>query len=519
MDLDASDARTLTQAIIELEDGYVFDVVAMRGRAADLERRARELDEPLLAARARLCLGHLWLRSGDLAQASRIIATVNRWASAHRAQQLLARSHSLWATLYRHLGDGAAALDHMLIAFEFMDETASAYQQIWTRTKLADALGENGAIVAARERYAQAEDLAVRHHQARLHLGTLNNWAWIECQAGHPDRASEITARMVALAAGYDLAPEPADLETMAAVHLANGRFTQAEQLLAVCIDLHGNGEDEDADALAEYLLSLARARRGSGALDTAQQALDSSRALCSERGLGSILVRVHEEQAELHATRGEFAAAFAARKDFFAAHCGLQSPQREAQAFKRQAILEAAEARRDAARFREEAGRDPLTGLYNRRFLEETIPGLLASGAPCAMAVVDIDHFKSINDQLSHDVGDQVLVAVAELLEAGVTAMTPDGFVVRLGGEEFLLVVPGMSGSDACGPLDLVRQTIRDHPWRGLTGSFPVTVSVGVAGIGEDGDRTRNAVLSRADSRLYEAKNAGRDRLIGKEP
>jgi diguanylate cyclase (GGDEF)-like protein len=511
-------ADELAGAITELEDTYVFDTVAMRDRAADLERRAHDLGEPLLAARARLCLGHLWLRSGDVAQADRIIRQVHRRATAQGDRPLLARAHSLWSTVHRHNGHDAASLDHMVIAVELLDEAASAYLQVWTRVKLADALGQLGSMDAARERYTDAEQWAVRLGQQRLHVGVLNNWAWTECATGNPDRASAIVTRMRESATRYAFELEPADLDTIAGVQIATGAYTEAEDLLVACIDQHRRGEHEDADALPEYLLSLARARRGRLSLEQAQLTLDECRALCTARGLTALLGRVHQEQAEIHAARGEYAEALAAHKAYVAAEMAAYSEQREALAHTRLAMLETAEARRDATEFHDQARRDALTGLHNRRFVDEDLPGMIGDGTGCAVAILDIDHFKRLNDELSHATGDRVLVEVAGILRAEVDALGPDAFVARLGGEEFLMALPGRSAEEAADVARAVRVAVRDHPWSGLTHGLPVTVSIGVAGT-DGGDRTQPELLSRADSRLYEAKHAGRDRVVWRTP
>ncbi|MFC4068880.1 GGDEF domain-containing protein [Actinoplanes subglobosus] len=506
-------ADDLAGAITELEDTYVFDTVAMRDHAADLERRAHDLGEPLLAARARLCLGHLWLRSGDVAQADRIIRVVHRWATEHGDRPLLARAHSLWSTVHRHTGDDAASLDHMVIAVELLDGAGSAYLQIWTRVKLADALGQLGSLDAARERYAEAEQWAIRLGQQRLHVGVLNNWAWTECATGHPDRADTVVTRMLESAGRYDFELEPADLDTVAGVQIANGAYAEAEELLLACIERHRRGEHEDADALPEYLLSLARARRGRADVDQAQRTLDECRDMCAARGLSALLGRVHEEQAELHAARGEYAEALAAHKAYVAAEMAAHSEQREALAQNRLAMLETAEARRDATEFRDQARRDALTCLHNRRFVDENLPPLLSGGTGCAVALLDIDHFKRLNDELSHETGDLVLIEVAKLLRAAADDLGPDAFAARLGGEEFLLALPGRSTREAAVIAATVRDAVRAHPWQELTHGRPVTVSIGVAGT-DDGDRTQPALLSRADARLYEAKRAGRDRV-----
>ncbi|MBD0293563.1 MAG: GGDEF domain-containing protein, partial [Jiangellaceae bacterium] len=281
----------------------------------------------------------------------------------------------------------------------------------------------------------------------------------------------------------------------------------------------HERGTSDDADALPEYLLTLARAQRGLAAYDRAQRSLDESRRYCVERELGDVLVRVHQEQAELHAARGQFAEAYAAHKVFFAAYNSLHSSQREAQARTRQAMFETTEARQEAERFREQARRDPLTGLRNRRYVDEQLPLLIDADPAVAVAIVDLDHFKRINDQLSHDVGDQVLVQVAKVLETELAAVSPDGFVARMGGEEFLMVLPRTEVPVAAHRLDQIRRAVASHGWDEITHGLPVTVSIGVAGRADASAPTQPALLSSADRNLYAAKHGGRDRVVSGTP
>jgi diguanylate cyclase (GGDEF)-like protein len=346
-------------------------------------------------------------------------------------------------------------------------------------------------------------------------MGMLNNYAYTEFQIGDHQRAQEVAERLQALATEHGFELDPAVLDTIGAIEIENGRFAEAEQTLLECIRRHGDGRHEDADALAEYLLTLARAQRGLGATDRAQVSLDASRALCVERELGDVLVRVHQEQAELHAVRGEFAEAFAAHKLFFGAYHKLHSLQREAQARTRQAMFETVEARQEAERFREQARRDPLTGLRNRRYVDEQLPRMIEDDPALTLAIVDLDHFKRVNDLLSHDVGDQVLVQVAKLLETELAAVCPDGFAARMGGEEFLIVLPGTSVVMATRRLDGIRRAVSCFDWTEITHGVPVTVSIGVAGRAEAAVATQPALLSTADRNLYAAKHGGRDQVV----
>lgn len=156
----------------------------------------------------------------------------------------------------------------------------------------------------------------------------------------------------------------------------------------------------------------------------------------------------------------------------------------------------------------REQADRDYLTGLHNRRYLAREVDRHLA--APLSVAVVDLDDFKGINDRFGHDVGDRVLMRVAALLLGGVRGQD---LVVRTGGEEFLVVMPETETRAAAACCERLRRMIREEPWDGVAPGLTVTTSVGVASA-DDANNLR-MLTEVADQRLYEAKRAGRDRVV----
>lgn len=168
-------------------------------------------------------------------------------------------------------------------------------------------------------------------------------------------------------------------------------------------------------------------------------------------------------------------------------------------------------EAEAEAARHQYRAERDPLTGLGNRRRLHRTLLDLAAGGAdgqPFSIAMIDVDHFKSINDELGHAVGDAVLVELAHVL---LDAAGPDDVVVRYGGEEIVIVMPGATVGDATARCELVRARVERHAWPELPTGRPVTISIGVAGAPPaDAD----LVVDAADRAMYAAKHAGRNRV-----
>ncbi len=159
---------------------------------------------------------------------------------------------------------------------------------------------------------------------------------------------------------------------------------------------------------------------------------------------------------------------------------------------------------------------RDPLTGLYNRRFLEEALARELSrasrSRTSGVLAMLDIDHFKRFNDEFGHDAGDAVLVAVAH--ELGGFRRGSD-LACRWGGEEFLLVLAEIGLDDAVTRLEGLRRTIGElaafHDGHALP---PITVSIGLAQFPHPG-RVSADVITAADKALYRAKEGGRDRLV----
>lgn len=167
----------------------------------------------------------------------------------------------------------------------------------------------------------------------------------------------------------------------------------------------------------------------------------------------------------------------------------------------------------------------DPLTGLLNRRGVLEALKKAqakaLADGRPLAAAMVDIDHFKRINDQWGHSIGDEVLRCVgAHLQNHARKTAAGDGFVGRFGGEEFVVALPGIALRDAAAALDqaraaLARQVLRRSDDGATLGR--ISFSAGVAAQREQD--SADTLLDRADSALYAAKRAGRDRVLPELP
>ena len=162
------------------------------------------------------------------------------------------------------------------------------------------------------------------------------------------------------------------------------------------------------------------------------------------------------------------------------------------------------------------DARSDALTGLNNRRYVDERMARLLALSPPkpAALAVIDLDHFKQVNDTHGHAAGDAVLVDFARHLLA---CTRRDDVCARLGGEEFVLLLPGTGLDPARQVLDRLMHSVRQARPLADVPAFGYTVSVGLAALAP-GD-TAAGWLARADAALYRAKRAGRDRVMSFDP
>jgi diguanylate cyclase len=150
----------------------------------------------------------------------------------------------------------------------------------------------------------------------------------------------------------------------------------------------------------------------------------------------------------------------------------------------------------------------DRLTGLLDRQGFVDAFAGL-GDGAPVALAIIDMDDFKGINDQLGHDVGDELLRAHARSF-AG--SLPPDAIVSRIGGDEFAIALPGASAEGALILLEEVRAYLASHVPSKTIGR-PVPITVGVAARPPHG-ATYDELLRAADAAMYRAKSEGRNRV-----
>ena len=158
----------------------------------------------------------------------------------------------------------------------------------------------------------------------------------------------------------------------------------------------------------------------------------------------------------------------------------------------------------------------DALTGIYNRRFgsnrIQEEFARTVRSGIPLSLIMLDIDHFKAINDTYGHMIGDKVIMTIAKCIKG---AVREGDVVIRYGGEEFLCLLPGASGKDAGFIAERIRGLVKDTLYKSGDQEIHVTVSLGTATYPSQEIADTQQLIRLADTSMYKAKQNGRDCVV----
>ena len=299
-------------------------------------------------------------------------------------------------------------------------------------------------------------------------------------------------------------------------VHL--GQETQAsERLQAALVQARHHGFEAQVWRITCSLGELALAQGNTELAWTHLQAVLSA---ASSAQQPIVQLRAHHALWRTAAQRGQDKAALEHLQWYVQLERARSTRQLRAQSELFVTRMEVEQARQDARRHRQRVHQlevdvrvDALTGLGNRREFDTTWPTLVQRAeqdqSPLSAAMLDLDHFKLVNDQYGHAVGDQVLSALGRVLRAH--TRTAD-LLVRMGGEEFLLAMPNTDVDHALEVCERLRQQVAEHPWPDIAPGLQVTLSLGLACAPP---QPLARLVEVADAALYRAKSSGRNSLV----
>jgi diguanylate cyclase (GGDEF)-like protein len=268
--------------------------------------------------------------------------------------------------------------------------------------------------------------------------------------------------------------------------------------------------ETDGTELLTSARLALGRALRRDDERKAADEHLVAALDLATEHGLPRLRRAALRELCTLHAELDDAGRALPYLQAYLADELDRIDERRTrwVELFGRRKSL--LETERAAGQLRRQAYEDPLTHLPNRRYAEARLDGLLSAGGAPALAVVDVDRFKEVNDAIGHAGGDEVLRRVGEVLVAGCRDTDE---VCRWAGDEFVILLPDTTAEQAERALERCRSTLAAVDWPALGLPRPVTISVGIASATRGDDR--RTLFAAADGVLYDAKRSGRDRVV----
>lgn len=478
--------------------GDVPDAIATLEEAIVLAREARERDpsEGAWESTAFHRLGVCYDALGDLTEALHALQRGLALAEFYKDERtLLGISNSL-GVVYGRAGDHHASLER--------------FQEAVTSAQRLGDLGHEGS--------AQSNRSIALRHLGHNEESLAAAYAAIEVAERHGDpsvRAAAESNLAMSLAAVSDATGARASFERGRELHRSIGQPVMVGEHLR---------------AHAEFLMDQ-------GELEEALLLLQESLEIAEGADIAWLRTRVHENLYQLHKRRGLFALAL---ENFERFHT-LTVEQlrgaavRELEAQKSRAEIAYTRLERDTLRARYEqllrehdalAGRaerlerdamvDDLTDLANRRAFDARWAEAMAlahtTGLPCALLLIDLDHFKRVNDALGHAAGDAVLRHFGSLLRAHVREAD---LAARLGGEEFAVLLAGSDRKHALAVAERLRASTAAAAWLQAPATVAITVSIGVVASSE-GSEDPVRLIEIADERLYRAKSAGRNRVIG---
>lgn len=477
--------------------------------ARDAERDAITLGEDALAVRATAVQGEILMAAGAFDEAFAMAPRLHRVDIDHLPAATRASVAVFRSQLAFHSGAYRDALAHATYATEIADRTGDLRLQVSVRRRTCMVVGlvpQSGLDQFTARRLELSIELGDPWEEAIAR----NDVAWVDRERGRLDVALAEIGRAAAVATRVadqrTVLLDAVVATTRAEIMMSLGRLAEAaDDATAALASLRADGVAHPylsgmASALAVTALG------GAGRIDEAVAegqlgvaTLGARLPIVQTAILGS-LAEVLRGAGRSDEAYDALAASVALERDAAREFAQLQDDLNRA-------LIAQTQARAEADHLRDEADRDWLTGLHNRRYLARLRPG----AADVAVVVVDLDEFKIVNDTHGHDVGDALIVRVAQVLRSAARA---GDAVVRLGGDEFAVVMDGADRAQAIACAERLRGILAASDWDAVAGGVSVGASIGYA-VGPAALGIE-ALVSGADRFMYQVKRSGRGGVAG---
>jgi diguanylate cyclase (GGDEF)-like protein len=425
---------------------------------------------------------------------------------------------SLLGRIYWHIDDYPTAMDYYLNALKLVQTEHHPDLEI----SLINGLGmvqyglenynESLGYFKACLLKASEEDLTGR-------ADANNNIAYVLHMLGRDGEALQYAA--AALALFNQMGAYVGKLHTLhsiGAIHFALRNYEQAMTFLQEGLELSRQNNSQLLELT--YVSEISRVHRIQGDLDQAEAELLSALQVAEKINSLTNISLIHERLIEIYKGKQDYESALKHFEAFHDAYKKIFNDKSDRRVKNLEILNQVESTRKQAELYRELAGTDSLTKLVNRRhFLEiaETaLQHMKVSSGQLAIIMLDIDHFKNVNDQYGHKAGDEVLTAVSASIKKSLRGGDVAG---RYGGEEFAVLVSG-AASDQCAKIaDRIRRAVAHQPIQIDKVSVPITISLGVVSIDPDRDLPLDEWINCADQALYRAKEQGRNRVVAWTP
>ncbi|GIG23039.1 hypothetical protein Cch01nite_37630 [Cellulomonas chitinilytica] len=524
--------RTPAALLVDAESALVAsDVDTAKGLAAQAVAIAEAAGDAVMHARAITVLARVLYVRHDIAEAMSCVLTAIDLSTAMDDLPTLAKAHHVAARILVDTGDTTGGLEEGVAAMEAADSCGDL-------EAISAAARAMCNVYAALRQWERALTFAERYHEATRLLGDPTS----ECSA--IDTVSFCYGGMASEAAERGDHEQAAELHehtvvlsrwAMLMAREAGARRTEATAVANLAESLADCGRPQEgldlldswpADPTRDTVPTIGHHRQTRGiillALGRREEAAELLRLSIAEAPTRSHEINARRALASLLEDTGDLSGALTHYKRMLAllsdqaseraqlaagvAAVRLETAQAQARALA--LANEAADLHENSEKLRRQAMEDPLTGLPNRRRLDELLASDLTTSS---VVILDVDHFKRVNDDHSHLVGDSVLRVLAGLMRG---SCRQGDTVARFGGEEFAMVMRGVSREGAIALAERTRQAVEGYDWASLAPGIAVTASFGAA-LGTEAT-TSIELLALADSRLRAAKAAGRNRVVG---